>query len=113
MHELVMTQNILDLALRETARAGGERVVRVNLLVGPLCDESEGSIRFHWAELAKGTPAEKAELHFETAPGEVQCLACGHVFAPTENTFSCPACSSDWLQILTGDELRVESVDVD
>lgn len=113
MHELMLTQDILDVALKQTAQAGAERVVRINLAVGPMCDESEDSIRFHWGELARGTPAEKAELHFETVPGEMQCLACGQVFSPTEETFSCPACSSNRLRILSGDEIRVESIDVD
>ena len=113
MHELIMTQNILEVALSQTAQAGAERVVRINLSVGPMCDENEDSIRFHWAELARGTAAEKAELHFETAPGEMQCLACGEVFSPAEEVFSCPACSSDRLRILAGDEIRVESIDVD
>jgi hydrogenase nickel incorporation protein HypA/HybF len=113
MHELILTQNILDVALKQTAQAGAERVVRINLSVGPMCDESEDSIRFHWGELARGTAAEKAELHFETDPGQMKCLACGQVFSPTEDAFTCPACSSDRLQILTGDEIRVESIDVD
>ena len=113
MHELILTQNILEVALGQTAKAGAERVVRINLSVGPMCDENEDSIRFHWGELARGTAAERAELHFETAPSEMQCLACGQVFSPTEETVSCPACSSDRLRILAGDEIRVESIDVD
>ena len=52
MHELILTQNILEVALGQTAKAGAERVVRINLSVGPMCDENEDSIRFHWGELA-------------------------------------------------------------
>jgi hydrogenase nickel incorporation protein HypA/HybF len=113
MHELILTQNILDLTLKQTAQAGGRRAVRINLLVGPLCDESEESIRFHWDELAKGTLAENAELHFEPDPGAVQCLACGNVFEPAEEKFVCPVCESDRLRLLRGDEVRLESIDVD
>lgn len=113
MHELILTQNILDITLKQAAQASRQRVVRINLLVGPMCDESEDSIRFHWDVLAKGTPAENAELHFEADPGSVQCLACGHVFEPTEERFSCPVCSSDRLHLLEGDEVRLESIEVD
>ena len=110
MHELSLTQNILDVALKN---AGTKRLVRVNLLVGPFSDESEDSIRFYWDYLTKDTPAQTAELSFQPVAAEVACLACGASFQPDNETVLCPMCQSDRLKLLSGDDVRLDSIDVE
>lgn len=110
MHELSLTQNILENAL---ANAGTKRIVRVNLLMGRFSDESEESIRFYWNELAKGTSAQNAELHFEGMEAEMRCLDCGNVFQPDGESSLCPHCLSHRLQLLSGDDVRLDSIDVE
>ena len=110
MHELSLTQNILDHALKA---AGLKRIVRVNLVIGQFSDERAEAIRFYWDDLAKDTLAQTAELSFEWAAAEMKCLACGTVFNPGEETALCPNCQSHRLKLLSGDEVRLESIDVE
>jgi len=110
VHELSLTQNILNAALKH---ADGKRIVRVNLLMGQLSDEHEESIRFYWDELAKDTSAQSAELHFQRVEAEMKCLECNTIFHPVEETLACPNCSSPRLQLLSGDDVRLESIDVE
>jgi len=110
MHELSLTQNILDVALKH---AGAKRLVRVNLLIGQFSDEREEAIRFYWNELAKDTSAYTTELTFQWVNAEVQCLECGTVFEPEEETASCPVCQSYRLRVLSGDDVKLASIDVE
>lgn len=110
MHELSLTQNLLNVAL---TNANSKRIVQVNLLIGPFSDEREESIRFYWRDLAKGTLGEDAELNFEHVKAEVKCLECGGTFLLDDEGSLCIYCQSDHLQLLSGDEVRLESIDVE
>ena len=110
MHELSLTQNILDHALKH---AGERRILRVNLLIGQFSDEREESIRFYWSDLAKDTSAQDAELHFQSVDAEMKCLECGTLFHPEDETSLCPHCFTHRLMLLSGDDVRLDSIDVE
>jgi len=110
MHELSLTQNILDVALQN---AGEKQLVRVNLLIGQFSDEREEAIRFYWDDLAKDTPAHSAELTFKWVKAEMKCLDCGTIFHPAEETALCTVCQSYHLKLLNGDDVRLDSIDVE
>ena len=96
MHELSLTQNILDIALKH---AGAKKILRVNLLIGQLSDEREESIQFYWDDLAKGTLAQEAKLHFQYVDAEMKCLECGTVFHPKRRDHSMPILPKSSLEI--------------
>ena len=110
MREFHLTQNLLNTALKN---ADSRRIVRVNLLIGPFCDEREESIRFYWRDLAKGTPGEGAQLHFQHLQVESKCLACGGSFYLDGESSQCIYCQSDRLHLFNGEEVRLESVDLE
>ena len=110
MHELSLTQNILDVALKN---AGEKRLARVNLLIGQFSDEREEAIRFYWNDLAKHTPARAAELTFKWVSAEMKCLDCDASFQPADETALCPVCQSYHLKLLSGDDVRLDSIDVE
>lgn len=110
MHELSLTQNLLELALKN---AGGKRIVAVNLLLGEFSDERPEAIQFHWQDIAKGTHAEGAELKFRPVQAEIKCLECETVFHPEAEAVECPNCKSFRLKLLSGDEVKLDSIDVE
>ena len=63
MHEAGVAQRLLGVVLERAARSGATRVVTVELEAGPESAVSDEAVRFHWAEVARGTPAEGAVLH--------------------------------------------------
>lgn len=110
MHEFSLTQNLLDIALKN---ADSRRIVNVHLLIGPFSDDREESIQFYWRDLAKGTLGEGAKLHFWRVKAEMKCLECGGTFNLEDDQSLCVYCQSDRLQLLSGDEVRLESIDVE
>ena len=110
MHELSLTKNILDLALQN---AGEKHILHVNLQVGQFSDEREESIQFYWNDLAKDTLAQDANLHFQRVSAELKCLECGTIFHPEDEMSLCPHCFSHRLKLLSGDDVRLDSIDVE
>jgi hydrogenase nickel incorporation protein HypA/HybF len=110
MHELSLTENLLDVALKNSAE---RKIVHVNLLIGEFSDEREEAIQFYWDDLAKGTPAENAKLLFKRVDAEMKCLECETEFHPDDEAAFCPNCGSYRLTLLSGDDVRLESIDVE
>ncbi len=110
MHEFSITQNLLDIALKNT---NSKRIVHVSLLIGPFSEEREESIRFYWRDLAKGTLGEGAKIDFQYTKAEMKCLECGGTFNLESDESLCIYCHSDRLELLSGDEVRLESIDVE
>lgn len=110
MHELSVTQSILDIAVKN---AGYRKITQINLVIGQFSSIVDDSVQFYWDVISKDTAAEGARLHFERIPGEMTCQRCGHAFHPTGETFDCPACSSPFVKITKGEEFQVESIDVE
>ena len=113
MHELTVTQSILDIALRHAQKAQAKRVIAINLVMGKLSTVVDDSVQFYWDMIAQGTIAAGAQLHFERIPTEMRCRDCGFTFAPDDRTFECPACQSAHVHVTKGEELRVDSIDIE
>jgi hydrogenase nickel incorporation protein HypA/HybF len=113
MHELAVTQSMLEIVLRHAHQAGGVQVSAIYLVVGQLSSILDDSVAFYWDIVARGTPAEGARLHFRRIPARFRCEACGTEFLLQEETRECPACASQSVRLIAGDEFAVESIEVD
>jgi hydrogenase nickel incorporation protein HypA/HybF len=114
MHELPVTQGILDVALEAARGAGAGRILAINLVIGDLSSIIDDSVQFYFDILSRDTAAAGAALRFERPPAEASCLDCGHRLEATiPLTPVCPACGSVRLAITGGREFRVESIEVD
>lgn len=110
MQEFALTQNLLERALNN---AHSKRIIRVNLLIGSLSEEREDSIKFYWKDLAKGSFGEGAELHFDHVKAEMKCLDCTGTFYLDEDVSMCKYCYGEHLQMLSGEDVRLESIEVE
>jgi len=113
MHELAVTRSILDIALSHAQKASAKRITSINLVIGKLASVVDESVQFYWDILSNGTIAKGAKLNFTRIPAEMRCFDCGNVFNPGDSTFACPVCQSVRVQVTKGDELRIDSIDVE
>ena len=113
MHELSITQNILEIALRHGEQARASRIIRLNMVVGELASVIDDSVQFYWDIVARDTMAEGAELCFERIPGSLRCLGCGETFRLEGREYVCPACGESQVAVAGGDEFRLASIEVE
>lgn len=109
MHELSVTESILEIALRHGREAGAERVTDLYLVIGELASIVDESVQFYWDLISEGTLAAGSTLHFRRVPGQFHCRACGHVYYAAEG-LTCPACGGFEIQIVAGEEFYIESM---
>jgi hydrogenase nickel incorporation protein HypA/HybF len=113
MHELSVTESILEISLRHANDANAKRVTNLYLVVGQLASIVDDSVQFYWDIVSKGTIADGARLHFRRLPATLVCLDCNHQYNPDGNGFSCPECKSDHVKVISGDEFFMEAIDVE
>jgi hydrogenase nickel incorporation protein HypA/HybF len=110
MHELAIAGAVVELAAKS---AGGRRVRRVQLTVGHLRQVVPAALAFSFELVAEGTVVEGAELVIEQVPAEGVCRACGVQSRQAEFPLRCAACGGLDLEIVRGEELHVEWLDVE
>ena len=78
MHELSITESILEIALRHS---GEQRITDLRLVIGELSTLVDESVQFYWDIVSEGTPAAGATLHFRRVPAQLTCQTCGHSYS--------------------------------
>jgi Zn finger protein HypA/HybF involved in hydrogenase expression len=100
VHELGITQGIIDRA-REAAQAnGGRRVTDLFLTMTPAADFSQDSIEMYFEMLAgEDEYFRGAVLHFDHQPIAATCLSCSDEFTTDAPQPVCPQCGSLLVQL--------------
>jgi hydrogenase nickel incorporation protein HypA/HybF len=112
VHELTVTQSILEITQRHAAAAGAKRVTDIYLVIGRLSSIIDHSVQFYWDMISEGTLAEGAKLHFRYVPTKMLCQECKLNYAPDGTDLACPDCGSTKVRIVAGKEFFVEAIEV-
>ena len=112
MHELSLTQSILQIANDEAARSGATQIKAIHLKVGALTGVQTEAIQFYLDTLSKGTVAEGVKLEAEHVPVGATCGECGRFFIVEDYDLTCPDCGA-MAKITQGKELSVVSLEVE
>lgn len=114
MHELSVTQSILDIALRHAEKADAQRILAINLVIGDLTGFIDESIQFYFDFLTQDTPAQGARLNFERIAPLARCHACGAEYPPPDSRlWTCPECDALGGEVIAGREFSVASIEVE
>jgi hydrogenase nickel incorporation protein HypA/HybF len=113
MHELPVTESILEIALRYAGQAEAHRITDIYIVIGQLASIVDDSVQFYWDIISADTIAAGARLHFERTPAEMLCLNCQETYHPGEGELACPACGSRQVQVISGEEFRMEAIEVE
>ena len=113
MHELAITQSMLNLVLEQAEKAGAKEVGKINLVIGEMTGVVDECVQFYFDFLSKGTLADGATLSFSVVPTTARCRGCGKLFEVREFDWTCPHCRGNNIEIVAGKELFVESIEVE
>jgi hydrogenase nickel incorporation protein HypA/HybF len=113
MHEMGIALEIIKIATASIPPdARFARVERVNLKIGQLAAVVPDSLRFCFDIASKETPLAGAELAIEEVPVVARCKECDARWSIAEPAFTCKACHSGALEILSGRELDIVSIEI-
>ncbi len=117
MHELALTQDILDTALDYARRTNSQKVLTIVLRLGALRDVQQEWLQHYFNFIRKGTVAEEAEILVIVNPIVFKCRECGKEFEVDrsrliEEDVACPDCASKNYTLVSGTEFRIEGIEV-
>ncbi|MCG2785267.1 MAG: hydrogenase maturation nickel metallochaperone HypA [Anaerolineae bacterium] len=113
MHELAITESILEISLRHAQAQNATKITDLYIVMGQWSSVVDDSVQFYWDMISDGTIAQGANLHFERIRTELTCLDCGKVYQPDAETLPCPNCQSTRLKVTKGEEFRLDSIEIE
>jgi hydrogenase nickel incorporation protein HypA/HybF len=113
MHELAVTQSILEIVEKHAKAAGASQVTDIHLTIGDLSSIVDDSVQFYWEIITAGTLCEHTRLHFNRIKAKIRCLECMTEYTLDHDLTPCPNCGSNQIKILSGEEFQVESIEIE
>lgn len=109
MHEL----SICDAIARTAAKhADGRPVSQVTVQIGHLRQVVPDALAFSWEVVSSNSGLVDAALVIEQVPAVVGCDRCGACTTLDEPILACATCGVSDVQLLSGEELQVVSIDL-
>jgi hydrogenase nickel incorporation protein HypA/HybF len=112
MHELSLVAAIVDKATEVASRAGAQRVVVVRLSLGILSCARREALEFCFPLATRDTPLDGAALEITAAPLVVRCAGCGGMSERWAPELVCGHCGSGSVEVVSGQDLVFESMEV-
>lgn len=110
MHELSLSSAIVNTAVKHAA---GRRVTLVSTRVGQLRQVVPDTLAFYFELVARGTLCEGALLEQELVQARLRCRPCAYEWGVQVPAFRCPACGGSEVTVASGEELEVQSIEVE
>lgn len=108
MHEFGLCEGIVDAVQR---RAAGRPVARVRVRVGVLHQVVAEAFEQAFTHAASGTEAAGAAVDLVVIPIQAVCRTCTASVDSADVIAICPACGGVDLDLTSGDELVLESIE--
>lgn len=113
MHELSVTQSIIDIATKEAEKNNAKRVIEIKIVMGSCTCLVPSIVQDYFDLMSEGTPAHKAKLTIEKVNATLRCEDCGEVSDVEKFRMVCPKCNSRNTTLLTGKEFYIDSMEVE
>ena len=108
MHELALSQDIVEMLTRLAAREGINTISRVVLEVGEISGVEPEALAFCFDAATRSTPVQGAELCIENIAVVGVCRGCAASFPCAGGLAPCPQCGAYGATIIQGAELRLK-----
>ena len=113
MHEFAITEAILSIVLKKAQEIQAGRITKIDLYVGRLTGYLPESIKLQFAFLSKDTAAAGASLNFLQPLAKLHCRKCDRDFTVDSFDLTCPQCHTLEVEVVSGLELNVESMEIE
>ena len=110
MHDLSLSGAVLNTVVKH---AGERRVSLVSLRVGRLRQVVPDTLEFYFEFVARGTVCEGARLELQIVEASLRCNPCEREWAIEIPAFRCPTCGGADVEVASGNEFEVESIEIE
>jgi hydrogenase nickel incorporation protein HypA/HybF len=109
MHELAITESILNQAVAAARKQNATAIKLIKVKVGEGMSIVPECVEFYFETIRKGTLAGEAKLEIETVPLKVVCPKCRAEVKDLNPTCRCEAGA----EIVSGQDLSIEYIDIE
>ena len=115
MHELSVIQSVLDIVIEHAKKNNAKKVKKINLEIGELSGFIPEWIQTYFDFVSKDTIASEAKLVIKKVDAKLKCRECSKEFGVKKDKldFTCPKCKSSDIELLSGREYFIKSIEVD
>jgi len=114
MHEMGIAMQVVEIATASIPEhLKNSRVQGVYLKIGKLSSVVPDSLRFCFDIVSKDTAIAGAVLYIDEIPVTARCKSCDNHWTITGPAFSCPGCSSGTIELISGQELDISSIELE
>jgi len=113
LHELGLTQNLIEIAEAHARREGASAITSLTLKIGSLSGVFPDAIEFAFDVCSKGTLAQGASLNILQIPALGRCQQCATETSMESLADGCSRCGSFALEILQGQEMALTEMEID
>jgi hydrogenase nickel incorporation protein HypA/HybF len=113
MHEMSIVESILAIVLKEAEKNCVHKVNSIKLRMGKLWQIIPDTLQFCYSVATQGTIAEGSEMVIVQAPIVAKCKRCGGHFEVENYFFICPDCNAADAEVISGDELIIETIEME
>jgi|UniRef100_A0A7V3RII4 hydrogenase nickel incorporation protein HypA/HybF len=111
MHEYSVTKSLVELCDNEAKKNKIKKIRLIKVRIGRFTGFSPEAINFYFDYLKNGTRCADAKIEFFEIPIRIKCGTCNYEDEIDEPIFLCPVCGRDNIEVLSGREFYVESIE--
>jgi len=111
LHELSIAESLLEIIVDESQKNGLTRVSKIKLQIGEFAAVVPASLTFCFELVSRDTIASGALIEIESIGTSARCDICDFTFEVENQVFLCPRCGEPVLNLLSGRELTVMSIE--
>ena len=113
MHEGSIAQNLLAIAIEKAKEYKANTITLIRIKVGEFAGVNQSALEFAFDNFSQGTMAEKASLKITSSPLLGKCRKCNEVFKIKKDNFKCSKCDSLEIDIISGEDLFIEDIEIE
>lgn len=113
MHEMSLMGGVFEVIEQTISQYEVKQVKQVKLKVGELTNADPDALQMVFEAFCKNTICEGAELIVERVPLLGRCRNCQFEFTVQSMFFLCPKCQNTKIDVIQGEELLLDSLEVE
>lgn len=112
MHEYSVVSSLIDVCEKQAKKSNAKQINKITLQVGRLSGIEAHFMESCFDTFKEDTVCHNAQLIMKIIDVEIYCKECKSKRIVLDNNFLCQVCKSTQTEILQGQELLVESIEI-